>query len=100
MSVWDLGLLEGDLVFFGGPYSNLQATEALRDRVHSQHATAHVICTGDVVAYCAQPNQTVQLLREWEIPVVMGNCEEALAANAEDCGCGFEEGDGLCSIVG
>ena len=53
---------------------------------------SRVICTGDVVAYCAEPEETATLIREWGCHVVAGNCEAQIAAGAEDCGCGFAEG--------
>ena len=31
-------------------------------------------------------------MRDWGCHVIAGNCEEQLAAAAEDCACGFEEG--------
>ena len=58
----------------------------------------HIICTGDLVAYCAEPQHTVDLIRDWGIHVVMGNCEESLALSQMDCGCGFEEGS-ACSVL-
>jgi predicted phosphodiesterase len=51
-----------------------------------------IVCTGDVVAYCANPTETVDLVRQAGIHVVMGNCEESLAAGAADWGCGFAPG--------
>lgn len=81
------------VLVFGGPYSNLAATQAMRSVAEDLHIPpAHVICTGDVVAYCAEPEETTGLIREWGCNVVAGNCEEQLAAGAADCGCGFEEG--------
>ena len=81
------------LLIFGGCYSNLEATRAMlgiAERLGFD--PCDVICTGDVVAYCADPQATVDLIRASGIRVVMGNCEEALAAAADNCGCGFEEG--------
>ena len=87
----DLGLLEGPLLIFGGPYGNLQATTAMRDVAEQRSIPPkRIICTGDLVAYCAEPIETVRLIRDWGIPVVMGNCEQSLAKGATDCGCGFE----------
>lgn len=60
--------------------------------------SSQVICTGDVVAYCAEPEATVELLRRWGIHVVLGNCEESLGSGAPDCGCGFETGT-VCSAL-
>ncbi len=83
----------GPILCFGGPYSNLQATQAMRreaDRLGIPASSA--ICTGDVVAYCANPNETCEEIRDWGCHVIKGNCEEQLAAGAEDCGCGFGDG--------
>nr|WP_210395485.1 metallophosphoesterase family protein [Motiliproteus sediminis] len=94
-----LGVIDGPLLFFGGPYSNLQATLAIK-AVAERLAIPpqQVICTGDVVAYCADPEATVALIREWGIEVVMGNCEQSLASDADDCGCGFEQGS-TCDLL-
>lgn len=59
---------------------------------------ARMICTGDVVAYCADPQACVDLIRGAGIPVVMGNCEESLATGAADCGCGFTLGS-ACDLL-
>jgi len=94
-----LGNIDSNLLVFGGPYSNLAATEAMRSKAEALGIDAeHIICTGDLVAYCAEPQQTVDLIRDWGIHVVMGNCEESLAMNQIDCGCGFEEGS-ACSTL-
>ncbi len=95
----ELGDIDKPLLVFGGPYSNLAATEAMLARAAQLgFAPEQIICTGDVVAYCAEPEQTCQLLIESGIHVVMGNCEESLASEADDCGCGFEPGM-LCSTL-
>ncbi len=84
---------DGPLLLFGGPYSNLEATRALLDRAAALGIPPwRIICTGDVVAYGADPAATVELLRNCGCHVVMGNCEESLAAGRVDCGCGFPAG--------
>jgi predicted phosphodiesterase len=81
------------VLLFGGCYSNLQATRALLDRARQLGIPAErIVCTGDVVAYAADPVDTVALVREAGVHVVMGNCEESLGAGAADCGCGFAGG--------
>ncbi len=81
------------LLVFGGPYSNLQATQAMFAEARRLGIPAQrTICTGDVVAYCGHPEETVALIRDWGIQVIQGNCEEQLAAAADDCGCGFDAG--------
>jgi predicted phosphodiesterase len=99
LRIQDLGVLEGEVLLFGGVYSNLQALEALLEvarlrRIFSQNA----ICTGDVVAYCADAQACVARIRAFGCPVLAGNCEVQLAADAADCGCGFEPGS-ACSAL-
>ena len=85
--------IDGPLLLFGGPYSNLEATQALlAEAARLRIPAERIICTGDVVAYGADPAATVGLLRASGCHVVMGNCEESLAARATDCGCGFPAG--------
>jgi predicted phosphodiesterase len=88
------------LIVFGGPYSNLQATKALRQRADALGIPArNVICTGDVVAYCAAPEETARLIAEWGCHVIQGNCEQQLAVAAEDCACNFEEGTECAALA-
>lgn len=93
MTGMHLGALDGPILLFGGPYGNFQATEALRQEAERLGVPASwVICTGDLAAYCAAPQATVDLIHDWGIHVVMGNCEESLGFGSGDCGCGFAEG--------
>jgi predicted phosphodiesterase len=88
-----LGNITQPLLIFGGPYSNLQSLQAIKATAERLSIPPErCICTGDIVAYCAQPKETVALIREWGVHCLMGNCEESLAIDSEDCGCGFEEG--------
>ena len=81
------------ILVFGGPYSNVRAVEAMRRRAGELGITPdRTICTGDVVAYCVEPEETAAAIRAWGCRAIAGNCEEQLAAGAADCGCGFEEG--------
>jgi predicted phosphodiesterase len=81
------------LIVFGGPYSNLEATRAVLDEAARLSISPdRIICTGDVVAYGADAAATVDLVRDRVGHVVMGNCEQSLAAGSDDCGCGFPTG--------
>ncbi|MCG6901634.1 MAG: metallophosphoesterase family protein [Rhodobacter sp.] len=99
MRVKDLGSLKGEVLVFGGPCSNLQATQAFVDVAAARGvAASNCICTGDVVAYCADAAATVAAIRHFGCPVVAGNCEKQLAAGAASCGCGFDEGT-VCDLL-
>ena len=92
--VLDLGdLTGGPLLFFGGPYSNLHATKALFDKAGALGIPQErMICTGDIAAYCAHPDETATLIRNSDIYCIAGNCDENLAEGADNCGCGFDAG--------
>lgn len=91
--ITDLGLIKGKTLLFGGVYSNLQALEALKAIAEKENIPAeNCICTGDIVGYCAQPEETVQLFKIWKAKSILGNVEIQLAESAEDCGCDFTEG--------
>ena len=95
----DLGVVTGRLLVFGGPYSNLRATEAIRTRAeHLGIPPERVVCTGDVVAYCAEPEETSRLVAAWGCHVIQGNCEQQIAEGAEDCACNFEAGS-ACAVL-
>lgn len=95
----DLGELSGPLLIFGGSYSNLQSVIALRKEAEQRGIPPErCICTGDIVAYCGQPQETVAAIRDWGVHCLMGNCEESFAQQADDCGCGFDEGSS-CDLL-
>lgn len=97
--VADLGAIEGAALIFGGPYGNLEATGAvLAEAERLGIRPSRVICTGDVVAYCADPQATVDAVRSFGAVVIQGNCEESLAEGSQDCGCGYEEGS-VCDLL-
>ncbi len=87
------------VLLFGGPYSNLEAMMALLSEAKRRGISGdRMVCTGDLVAYGADPQAVVDLARAAGVLTLMGNCEEALATGAEDCGCGFDE-DSDCAAL-
>lgn len=53
---------------------------------------SNIICTGDVVGYCAQPNECLSLIKKWGIHLIAGNVELQLANDEDACGCDFNAG--------
>lgn len=99
MKIIDLGELRDDILIFGGVYSNLHALDALINHtINCGISPKNVICTGDIVAYCAYAEESVNLIREFGCHVLAGNCEQQLAKRSNDCGCGFDEGS-MCSML-
>lgn len=99
MKIRDLGEIQGDMLLFGGVYSNLTALDALIAIVKQNGiAPENCICTGDIVAYCADAAASVERIHQFGCPVLAGNCEVQLALDADDCGCGFDEAS-ECNIL-
>jgi predicted phosphodiesterase len=89
----DAGELTGKLLVFGGVYSNLQALEQLKKIADDAGIPPqNILCTGDVVGYCAQPEECVQAIKAWGIRAIAGNVEIQLRGGEDDCGCNFGEG--------
>lgn len=92
----DIGNIDAPLLVCGGAYSNLEALEALFEAASGLGIPpARIIHTGDVVAYCADPEACARSLKDSGAHAIQGNVEESLAARQPDCGCGFEDGT-LC----
>ena len=90
---------ENRLFVFGGTYGNLQATSAILNKARTLgFQPSQMLFTGDLVAYCGDPQATTDMIRDIGCHMIMGNCEETLALDAEDCGCGFDEGS-ACSLL-
>ncbi|MDU8942151.1 metallophosphoesterase family protein [Ovoidimarina sediminis] len=98
-AVKDLGTLSGDILVYGGPYSNLEATEALFSRADTLGIPPERrICTGDVVGYCADPVAVLMRVFANGGTLVAGNVERQIAAGRDECGCGFAA-DTACDLL-
>ncbi len=94
----DLGAIHGKLLFFGGVYSNLQALQAIQQWADANdYNPQNIFFTGDVLGYCAQPLECIDLLKNWKVHCIAGNVEIQVRNNKEDCGCDFSDG-GRCDL--
>ena len=93
----DIGTFDQPVLVFRGPYSNLEAPQALLQRAMVLgFPSERMICMGDVVAYCADPNATLGLMASSGSATVMYKCEEFISADSDDCGCRYAEGS-MCN---
>ncbi len=93
-----LGEIEGKFLLFGGVYSNLQALSSLKKWAEENNfLPQNIFCTGDILGYCAQPVECIDLIKEWGIHAIAGNVELNVRNNEVDCGCDFESG-GRCDL--
>ncbi len=87
------------LLLFGGPYSNLEALMALKKIAEIKSISPqNCICTGDIVGYCAYAEKSVQFIKNWRARSILGNVEEQLRDEKDDCGCNFNEGSS-CDLL-
>ena len=97
-TIKDLQTVNGKLLFFGGVYSNLQSLLALKKIAdEAGYLPDNIFCTGDIVGYCAQPNECIRLMHDWGVHSIAGNVELQLKDDADDCGCDFSAG-GRCDL--
>jgi len=56
-------------------HANLEAFQAVLEDIKQQKCT-HYACLGDVVGYCANPKECLDILRSMNIPCVKGNHDD------------------------
>jgi putative phosphoesterase len=76
------------VAIFGDIHANLPALEAvIADMDALQLADRY--CLGDLVGYATFPNDVVAAIRERKIPTLMGNYDQGVGNNSDDCGCAY-----------
>jgi putative phosphoesterase len=70
-------------------HANLHALEATWEDIERQKPDL-VYCLGDLVGYGAFPNEVIEFIRECEISTVMGNYDEGVGFDMDDCGCAYK----------
>lgn len=71
-------------------HANLHALQAVWQDLQAQSPDA-VYCLGDLVGYGAHPNQVTEFIRERQIPTIMGNYDEGVGFDLDDCGCVYKD---------
>lgn len=69
-------------------HGNSAATEAVLAAIDVEAPDA-VYCLGDLVGYGARPNETIALIRGRGIPTIMGNYDDGVGFDRDDCGCAY-----------
>lgn len=99
MKTKELGNISEKLLIFGGVYGNFEALKVFKEIAElNGFSSDQVICTGDISAYCAHPEECIQTIKEWGIHAISGNVEIQLASGSDDCGCNFEDGT-TCDLL-
>lgn len=76
------------LAIFSDIHANLPALlSVLGDMEKAGVDTA--VCLGDLVGYAPFPNEVIEEIRKRKIPTIMGNYDQGVGFDLEDCGCAY-----------
>ena len=67
-------------------HGNLQALDVVLEDIGRRGLDA-VYCLGDLVGYAPFPNQVIKRIRAAEMPTIMGNYDEGVGFDRDECGC-------------
>jgi len=77
-------------VVFGDIHGNITALEAVFDDMSDRELGNDRYCLGDLVGYGTFPNEVVEFVRSRSIPTIMGNYDQGVGNNSDDCGCAYQ----------
>lgn len=78
------------IAIFSDIHGNLQALESVLADIQAQKPDA-IYCLGDLVGYGANPNEVTERLRREGYPTVMGNYDDGVGFERDECGCAYRE---------
>jgi len=76
------------VTIFGDIHANLPALQAVLTDIEA-HDLSPVYCLGDLVGYGTFPNEVIETIRERNIPTIMGNYDQGIGNDSDDCGCAY-----------
>lgn len=77
------------ITIFGDIHGNLPALEAVWADMNGR-ALERRFCLGDLVGYGVQPNEVVDFIRRHDVPTLMGNYDQGVGHDSDDCGCAYK----------
>lgn len=80
------------IAIFSDLHGNSAATEAVLAAIDEEQPDA-VYNLGDLVGYGPEPNETIALIRERGIPTIMGNYDDGVGFDRDNCGCAYKDKD-------
>ncbi len=82
------GVDEMKIAVFSDLHGNIFALEAVL-KVIVQAQANEIVCLGDLVGYHPFPNEVVERIRRLAIPTIMGNYDQGVGFDLDDCGCAY-----------
>lgn len=77
------------ITIFGDVHANLPALEAVMADMDARGLTERY-CLGDLVGYGTFPNEVTEIIYASGIPTIMGNYDQGVGNNSDDCGCAYK----------
>lgn len=71
-------------------HGNVIALEAVLHDIMCREADL-IFCLGDLVGYGAFPNEVIEVIRRNRIPTIMGNYDDGVGYDREECGCAYKD---------
>jgi putative phosphoesterase len=78
------------IAIFSDIHGNLPALEAVLADLKTRQLD-RVYCLGDLVGYGASPNEVTARIRAEQIPTVMGNYDDGVGFDRDECGCAYRD---------
>lgn len=76
------------ITVLGDIHANLPALEAVFADM-AQRNLNNLYCLGDLVGYGVWPNEVTVMIRQRQIPTIMGNYDQGVGHDSDDCGCAY-----------
>ncbi len=76
------------ITIFGDLHANLPALEAVFADMEMR-GLDNLYCLGDLVGYGTFPNEVIAAIHERNIPTIMGNYDQGVGHDSDDCGCAY-----------
>ena len=76
------------VTIFGDIHGNLPALEAVLADIDAR-GLSPLYCLGDLVGYGTFPNEVIEMIRERNIPTLIGNYDQGVGNSSDDCGCAY-----------
>jgi putative phosphoesterase len=80
------------LAIYSDIHGNLPALDAVLEQIRRVSFDA-VYCLGDLVGYGASPNEVVDRIRQERTPTIIGNYDDGVGYDRDECGCAYREED-------
>ena len=73
-------------------HANIIALKAVLKDIEEQQVDS-IYCLGDLIGYAPFPNEVIALIKEKNIPTVMGNYDDGIGYERYICGCDYKDAE-------